>query len=514
MDGPPTGEGHSRRIGAGHFGLPTQPALSRARAVTRDIAGMGVGASAATLTLHALACLVAGLAAVAGMLGLAASYPATSDAVMDVMRALGGGSLAENVRSAVESPVRNPEAAVLLLLAGLGATAVLSWSYLRAFQIFSMPLAGDDAEVAPGRGPLAALIRVLLVETLVVIGLAALATGAVADAIGDVAGISGDAVLAWDVVKWPLLMVTAFGVFTALQRTAFTDARRISSSSVAFSHVLAATVWLLTATGFVLYLVSFGSFQNSYGTIGATIVLLIWLTMFSMLHYATPDLRGGAVGTIGAGAALGAVAWLLSWALLAVFAGSLDALGNAVSAIIAGLLFVVGLWATNVALLLGVRLHALKFAPTLEAVTAGDAIALERPSEVPDEDALFHAVSQALQSDVAHDTMLGPIAPRGEGGEASRLSELELDLSDWGFTYGVAWAKARAQDPVAPDGVVADRALRAAQRVFRHYCGDPDWQERIQLQTGRRRRRFERSNESDEHPVVPANGHGTLHPPT
>jgi hypothetical protein len=159
-----------------------------------------------------------------------------------------------------------------------------------------------------------------------------------------------------------------------------------------------------------------------------------------------------------------------------------------------------------------VRLHALKFAPPLEAVTTGDAIAREKPPDIPDEDALFDAVSRALQTDVAHEAMLGPIAPRGEGEEASRLTELELDLSDWGFTYGVAWATARAQDPGAPDGVVADRALRAAQGVFRLYCGDPDWQERIRLQTGRRRR-FEWSDESTGHPVVPTNGHATLHPP-
>ena len=52
------------------------------------------------------------------------------------------------------------------------------------------------------------------------------------------------------------------------------------------------------------------------------------------------------------------------------------------------------------------------------------------------------------------------------------MSDLELDLADWGFTYGVAWAAARAQDPHESDDAVAERALAAAEQVFRLYCGD------------------------------------------
>ena len=53
------------------------------------------------------------------------------------------------------------------------------------------------------------------------------------------------------------------------------------------------------------------------------------------------------------------------------------------------------------------------------------------------------------------------------------LSELELDLADWGFTYGVAWARAREREPTGPDDAVAAEALEAAERVFREYtAGD------------------------------------------
>jgi hypothetical protein len=87
---------------------------------------------------------------------------------------------------------------------------------------------------------------------------------------------------------------------------------------------------------------------------------------------------------------------------------------------------------------------------------------------------LAEEVGEALRSDVANDGMLSVMRPDGE----PTLSELELDLADWGFTYGVAWARARERAPEGPDDAVARQALDAAQRVFRAYTGGDDWTQR------------------------------------
>ncbi len=52
------------------------------------------------------------------------------------------------------------------------------------------------------------------------------------------------------------------------------------------------------------------------------------------------------------------------------------------------------------------------------------------------------------------------------------LSDLEQDLTDWGFTYGVAWERARRQDPGDSPDAVAAEALRTADEVFRAYTDD------------------------------------------
>jgi hypothetical protein len=103
--------------------------------------------------------------------------------------------------------------------------------------------------------------------------------------------------------------------------------------------------------------------------------------------------------------------------------------------------------------------------PTVERVTAA------RPDEVAP---LADEVGQALRSDAANERMLSVVRAERE----ASLSELELDLADWGFTYGVAWARARERAPGGPDDDVAQQALDAAEQVFRAYTDGDDWTQR------------------------------------
>jgi hypothetical protein len=84
---------------------------------------------------------------------------------------------------------------------------------------------------------------------------------------------------------------------------------------------------------------------------------------------------------------------------------------------------------------------------------------------------LVDDVSQALEGDAANQSMADAIPVNGEGS----ATETELDLTDWGFTYGVAWARARELWPDATEQVVAHEALRAAATVFLAYTGGTAW---------------------------------------
>ena len=95
-----------------------------------------------------------------------------------------------------------------------------------------------------------------------------------------------------------------------------------------------------------------------------------------------------------------------------------------------------------------------------------------------DQNELEQIVRIALSDDAAHREMWSRL-PGGPDGVPALLSEVECDLNDWGFAYGVAWAVAKARYPHEPDGVVAERALGAARAVFGEYCAGQGWPERL-----------------------------------
>jgi hypothetical protein len=60
-------------------------------------------------------------------------------------------------------------------------------------------------------------------------------------------------------------------------------------------QLVALAAWVLSIAGFLVYLGTVGSFVEAYGGVGTGIVLLLWMTLFSVLYYTTPDLRAPVV---------------------------------------------------------------------------------------------------------------------------------------------------------------------------------------------------------------------------
>jgi len=93
-----------------------------------------------------------------------------------------------------------------------------------------------------------------------------------------------------------------------------------------------------------------------------------------------------------------------------------------------------------------------------------------RPDRMPADQpvgVLAEEVAEALEDDAANESMLSVF----RSDPAADLSELEMDLADWGFTYGVAWERARRQEQGESRDAVAAEALRTADEVFRAYTG-------------------------------------------
>ena len=91
-----------------------------------------------------------------------------------------------------------------------------------------------------------------------------------------VLGIGGAAVTAWDIAKWPVVLVVVMAMFAILYWAA-PNARQGGFRWVSPGGTVAVVVWLVTSAGFALYVANFGSYNKTYGTLATIIVFLVWL---------------------------------------------------------------------------------------------------------------------------------------------------------------------------------------------------------------------------------------------
>jgi membrane protein len=85
----------------------------------------------------------------------------------------------------------------------------------------------------------------------------------------------------WKILQWPIifaLVATAIGLVYYFAPDVDQDFVFLTPGSV-----LATALWLLGSLGFRFYVVNFGSYNETYGTIGGVMVLLLWLYISALV---------------------------------------------------------------------------------------------------------------------------------------------------------------------------------------------------------------------------------------
>lgn len=85
----------------------------------------------------------------------------------------------------------------------------------------------------------------------------------------------------WKILQWPLvfaLIATAFGLIYYFAPDVDQDWVWLTPGSV-----LAAVLWIVGSIGFRIYVVNFGSYNETYGAIGGVMVLLLWLYLSGLV---------------------------------------------------------------------------------------------------------------------------------------------------------------------------------------------------------------------------------------
>ena len=237
---------------------------------------------AAALTYYAVLALFPGLIVLVAILGLAGQHPATTNALLEIVRDLGPASAVDTFRGPIESVVKSSGGAGALLGVGLLGAIWSASGYVGAFT----RAANAIYEVEEGRPfwrlrPLQIAITVVMVVLLALVAMSIVVTGPLARSIGDVIGLGDTAVTTWNIAKWPVIVVVVMGMVAVLYYIA-PNVRQPGLRWVTPGGAVAVLTWLLASAGFAIYVANFGSYDKTYGSLGGVVVFLVWLWLSNL----------------------------------------------------------------------------------------------------------------------------------------------------------------------------------------------------------------------------------------
>ncbi|KUI09210.1 ribonuclease BN [Mycobacterium lehmannii] len=245
---------------------------------------------AAALTYYAVLSIFPALVVMVSLLGVFGQGRRTVDALLDIASDVAPASALDTLRPTIEQLVNAPTAGFALVAGIVGALWTAS-GYVGAFgramnRIYEI----DEGRPVWKLRPLQLLLTLIgLVMAAAVVFMLAV-SGPVAQALGDAIGLGDAAVTAWNVVRWPLILLfVVLGVAILYYVTPNVQQPRFRW--ISGGAALAIVVWLLASLGFGLYVANFGSYNKTYGALAGVIVFLLWLwiTNLALLFGAEVD---------------------------------------------------------------------------------------------------------------------------------------------------------------------------------------------------------------------------------
>jgi membrane protein len=240
----------------------------------------GIGADdlpdwAAALTYYAVLAIFPAILAVVSLLGVIGS--SATQPLIDNIATAAPGPAREIFTSALQNIQDNPGTSSVLFIAGLIGALWAASAYVGAFMNASNAIY-DVGETRPiwRRLPLRLAITTVLLVLLAASALAVVMTGGLAERAGDMLGVGNSAVDAWDIAKWPVLVVIVSFMFSLLYWAA-PNVRHRSFRWVTPGGIVAVALWIAASAAFAFYVANFGSYNKTYGTLGGVVIFLVWL---------------------------------------------------------------------------------------------------------------------------------------------------------------------------------------------------------------------------------------------
>ena len=230
---------------------------------------------AAALTYYGIVALFPALIALVSILGLVGQ--SATKPLLDNLGGFAPGPAHQILQNALDGLTQSRGGAGILLVVGLGGALWSASGYIGAF----IRASNIIWEVEEGRPiwrtlPLRLVITVTMIVLLAISAIAVVVTGPLADRVGKLLGVGSTFVTVWDVAKWPVLVVVVSFMFSILYY-ASPNVRQPGFRWVTPGGVLAVISWIVVSAAFGIYVANFGSYNKTYGSLGAIIIFLVWL---------------------------------------------------------------------------------------------------------------------------------------------------------------------------------------------------------------------------------------------
>jgi membrane protein len=231
---------------------------------------------AAALTYYAVLSLFPALIVMVSLVGLLADPATVTKFLTDVISSLGPASAVDTFKEPIQSVTESRGAAGILAIVGVVGALWSASGYVSAFTDASNVI----YEVEEGRPiwklkPLQLLVTLICITLVAITAVALVVSGPLAEAVGSAIGLSDVAVTAWQFGKWPIMLLLVLLILHVLYYVA--PNAQVKRPWISRGTILTLVVWILASVGFAFYVANFGSYNETYGTMGGVVVFLLWL---------------------------------------------------------------------------------------------------------------------------------------------------------------------------------------------------------------------------------------------
>jgi membrane protein len=261
------------------------PALARATdsrpgkliaGVARQFGEHNLSDHAAAVTYWGFLALFPALIVIVALIGLIGNYPETYDSIASTLREAAPGNAVDTINHALDDAVRSRRTAggllgVGLLLSLYSASSGTGAALRAVNEIYGVAHADSFLRAHLKRLGLTVCLGAMLILAFA----AMLVAGPLFSSISDEAGVNESVSGIVSLLRWPIGLAALAATALLLYRIGAD--RAIPIRGLLPGACAASLLWALASVGFSLYVSHFGSYDATYGSLGAVIVLLIWM---------------------------------------------------------------------------------------------------------------------------------------------------------------------------------------------------------------------------------------------